>query len=126
VEATLNAGWPEFGRLAMGRITETAAKIVILETMGSGGTCIKSAELVRAACPQVPIVCILTSVTSEDRQFAKRISNAYVLQKPFHAEDLCQTIIEVMGSQDLVNLMGSVPQPVRVVARDDAPRRYST
>jgi len=99
-EDNLNSGGSEFGENLKRRVEGVKADLIILETMGRGGTCVNAAVKARQYIPNVPILCILTSVTAEDRENTKLISNAFILPKPFHTTDLRECIIGVMSCQE--------------------------
>ena len=73
--------------------------IVILETMLTGSTCVSGAEQIRSRCPNLPILCILTSVNDVDKPYIEKIQNAYILPKPFHARDLVSSVKTIIENQ---------------------------
>ena len=84
--------------------------LILLETMSTGGTCVSSAEAIRAKCPQCPIVCLLTQPSPSDKQCIQSVGNAYILQKPFHSADLVRTVAEVVAAQGLGQGRFAAPQ----------------
>jgi len=86
--ASLAPDSPNFGVETNSAIEAQEIDVVILETQIKGGTCIKTASLLRRYNQLVPIICLLTTVSNEDHQGLQQLHDAYILPKPFHTNAL--------------------------------------
>jgi len=84
----LNPGSADFGVEAAAAIAQQYADAVILETQIKGGTCIKTATILRKHHPTIPLICLLTTVSLEDQRGLEQLHDAYILPKPFHTKAL--------------------------------------